>query len=164
MPYKDKDDPRAIACQKKASKKYYYNNRKSEIARSRRWNENNRARFNANQVLRRSVKLQPNVVLYNNAKNRAKKYSLPFDLVPSDIIVPEFCPVLGIPLKVATGCAKPNSPSIDKIIPEKGYVKGNIAVVSHKANTMKSDASIDEIRLLLAFMERSIATERGSPK
>ena len=133
------------------------------IDRARLWNQTNRDRLNAGRVLNRGKK-SPNVVLYNNAKARAKKYNIPFDLTPSDIVVPEFCPVLGIPLKVATGCAKPNSPSIDKIIPEKGYVKGNIAVVSHKANTIKSDASIDDIRLLLAYLERSIATEGSPPK
>lgn len=52
------------------------------------------------------------------------------------------CPALGIPLKFGTG-NKPcrNSPSIDKIVPSKGYVKGNIQVLSYKANSMKSDAT-----------------------
>jgi hypothetical protein len=39
-----------------------------------------------------------------------------------------------------------SSPSLDKIIPSRGYVKGNVMVVSSKANLMKSDASVTELR------------------
>ena len=46
---------------------------------------------------------------------------------------------------------KQKSPSLDRIIPEKGYVKGNIIVVSLKANTMKNNATIEEIKNLYDF-------------
>ena len=39
------------------------------------------------------------------------------------------------------------SPTLDKIIPERGYVKGNVQVISHKANSMKRNASLDELLL-----------------
>jgi hypothetical protein len=63
------------------------------------------------------------------------------------------CPVLGIPLIVGRGHARDTSPSLDRIDPTKGYVPGNVAVISHKANTMKSNATIDEIRALLRYLE-----------
>jgi len=76
---------------------------------------------------------------------RARKLNVPFDLKPSDIIVPQFCPVLGIPIERNTGAVKFNSPSVDRIIPSLGYTSGNIIIVSHKANMIKSNATPDEI-------------------
>jgi len=55
------------------------------------------------------------------------------------------CPILGIPLIPGIGAQSPNSPSLDRIIPSLGYVKGNIAVISYRANAMKNDATIDEL-------------------
>lgn len=93
----------------------------------------------------------PRLVMLNMAKHRALKHNFPFNIVLDDIIVPEFCPLLEIPLFVkpykqkGSFCA--NSPSLDKIIPELGYVKGNIMVISMKANAMKYNASIEELKL-----------------
>ena len=56
-------------------------------------------------------------------------------------MIPDVCPVLDIDLMISEGCSTYNSPSIDKLIPELGYVKGNIDVISHKANTLKSMGS-----------------------
>jgi hypothetical protein len=92
-------------------------------------------------------------VLFWNAKNRAKAQGIAFDLEKADIVVPTHCPVLGILLVVATGHAKDNSPSIDRIDPLRGYVKGNVQIMSHKANTMKSNASLDDLKKLVAWLE-----------
>ena len=55
----------------------------------------------------------------------------------------------------------PNSPSLDKIIPAIGYIKGNIAVMSHKANTMKQNATLEELILLGEWAERMIAERKA---
>lgn len=85
----------------------------------------------------------PEAVMLRSAKHRAKRAGLPFDLVREDIVIPEVCPVLGMPLvcNAGTGSARQDSPSLDKIIPELGYVKGNIQVISYLANVMKHDAT-----------------------
>lgn len=86
--------------------------------------------------------------LMRSAKHRAKRDNIPFDIVESDIIIPEICPVLNIPIKVNinTGYGgRRDSMSLDKIIPSKGYVKGNIQVISHLANSMKSSATPEEL-------------------
>lgn len=86
--------------------------------------------------------------LYWQVKGRALRGGLPFNLEPEDLVIPDVCPVLGIPLFRNTGGKRPtaNSPSVDRIIPELGYVKGNIQVISQRANVMKNDASPDELR------------------
>ena len=88
--------------------------------------------------------------LFKGAAHRAKEDQLPFDLDVTDIVIPNVCPLLKIPLLKTNTEGGPfmNSPSLDKIIPKLGYVKGNIQVVSFKANTMKSNATLEEIELL----------------
>jgi len=86
-----------------------------------------------------------NSVLCTRAKKRAKQLNLPFNIEKEDIVIPENCPVLGIKLEYSDNGVSDNSPSIDRIIPELGYVKGNIVIISHKANRIKNNASFDEI-------------------
>ena len=95
--------------------------------------------------------------LFMGAKRRAAQKGIPFSIVQSDIVVPEFCPVLGIRLKVNDGCGpRFDSPSIDRIMPSLGYVKGNVIVVSQRANTIKSNALVDEIQAVANFYRRLI--------
>ena len=95
-------------------------------------------------------------MMISNARGRAKRLNLPFDLTIEYIRELAFatthCPLLGIALRwqasYGLGLKKQphlNSPSLDRIIPDKGYVRGNVAIISMKANTMKSNASVDEI-------------------
>ena len=84
--------------------------------------------------------------IWENAKRRSKERDLPFNLDVSDIVIPEICPVLGIPIKPNTGhnFMNDNSPTLDKFIPSKGYVKGNVHVISWRANNLKSDGLPEE--------------------
>ena len=88
--------------------------------------------------------------MLNSARERAKKKGIPFDLSPDDIRIPEVCPPLGIHLQRGRGKngPSPNSPSLDRKDPSKGYARGNVWVISWKANRIKMDATGDEIRLL----------------
>lgn len=103
----------------------------------------------------------PQYVLYYGAKHRAKKTGLPFNLTPKDIVIPEFCPVLGMKLQECVGKKGPgdSSPSVDKIIPSLGYVKGNVRVISYRANAIKRDASAEELYKVLAYVERETGKE-----
>lgn len=78
---------------------------------------------------------------------------MPFSIAVEDISVPKCCPVLGFEMSFGGMDERATSPSIDRIIPELGYVKGNIMVISQKANRMKNDATLDELRSLVAFYE-----------
>jgi hypothetical protein len=86
----------------------------------------------------------PEKVLLSLAKSRAIRDNIPFDITIEDIVIPEVCPVLGIPMFRGNGKPCNNSPSLDKIIPEKGYVKGNVRVISHRANALKGDGTAEE--------------------
>ncbi len=108
-------------------------------------NAKNRERFDPNAVSK-SVEYR----MLTRAKSRAKQNNIPFNLELTDIVIPEKCPLLGIPIEIQPKKGyHPNSPSLDKIIPEKGYIKGNVWVISNRANTLKNDASLQELELLV---------------
>lgn len=90
------------------------------------------------------------------AKARASRAGVPFALEAKDIIIPQLCPVLGIPLLVGQSQATDQSPSLDRVVPLLGYVKGNVLVISNRANRIKNNASIHELRTVADFFERHI--------
>lgn len=108
---------------------------------NRVWFENNKERERERK--RASYPLEVEARTLRNIKQRAEKLGVPFNLTVEDIQPPETCPVFGFPLirNIGGKLAAPNSPSVDRIVPELGYVKGNIQIISYKANVMKNDAT-----------------------
>lgn len=100
--------------------------------------------------------------MYHNAKNRAKKKGLPFDLTKEylESIMVKECPVLGIPMEFG-GHNRETSPSLDRIIPELGYVKSNVIIISNKANAIKNSASAKEILKVAQWLEEQLSTTAG---
>lgn len=110
------------------------------------YRENRKLKYVDERLLARvnyrdNIKMQ----LFKRAKERATRDNIEFSIDIEDIIVPKFCPILGIELKVSVGKANDASPSLDKIDPKKGYVKGNIMVISRMANIMKAHASFEQL-------------------
>lgn len=96
------------------------------------------------------------LVLLYNAKERAKRSNLPFEITKRDIVWPECCPVLGIPLNYLGGSIGPasDSPSLDRVDPRLGYVKGNVMVISVRANRLKGDCvDGDELRRIAFYID-----------
>lgn len=91
--------------------------------------------------------------MFTSAKHRAKKAAIPFTITLKDIVIPEICPVLNIPIFTKEGEHCPNAPSLDRFIPELGYVPENITVISYKANTIKNNATKEEVKAVLKWME-----------
>lgn len=92
--------------------------------------------------------------IYNRLKQSAKKRNITFNLTLVDINnlgFPLTCPILGIPLTYNRGKAQDNSYSIDRIDSTKGYEPDNIIVISNKANRMKNDGTIEELKMLAEF-------------
>lgn len=94
----------------------------------------------------------PEKRLFWSAKHRAKKQNLDFDIELSDIVIPECCPILGYKLEQGEENIHA-SPSLDRIDSSKGYVKGNIQVISHRANSLKSDATVEELEKLVNYLK-----------
>jgi hypothetical protein len=89
------------------------------------------------------------------AKRRSKVEGVPFNITKEDIVIPITCPYLGIELISSVPRGQQHSAviSLDKIVPALGYVQGNIEVMSQLANTMKSNATKDQ---LVAFAKEVI--------
>lgn len=117
----------------KGNKHYYC----SQECQSEKWADNNWAKRTVYRL-----------------KQQAVKKNVPFDLEPLDIPQPTKCSYLGIDLNYQLESIQKNSPSVDRIIPEKGYVKGNIEVISNLANMMKSYSTKEE---LVTFARNSLA-------
>jgi len=99
-------------------------------------------------------KLHPQMLLIL-VRSRAKKYDIPFNLTVDDIVIPSHCPILDIPLIPGKGKLHDGSPTVDKINPQLGYVKGNVRVISFKANRLKSDMDAQILRRILAYIEEN---------
>lgn len=97
--------------------------------------------------------------LYIETKSRAKKSNIPFNIEESDIVIPQVCPVLGIELVTQLGGRTDATPTIDKKIPSKGYVKGNIEIISWLANSLKRDCIDPVVFERLALYVRSFNDE-----
>jgi hypothetical protein len=138
-----------------AGRKFYAKDPQPRLAATREWRAKNpsyHARWRA-----KNKKKNPVLYMWRNAKNRAKRIGVEFTIKQTDIVVPEFCPVLGLKLEFGhgkgTGFFSPHSPSVDRFDNSRGYVKDNIRVISWRANMLKHDATLDEMRKVLAYME-----------
>lgn len=108
-------------------------------------------------VFYREAKIKEDVIafkmndLVNRCKLRAEKRGIPFNLDLSYIlsVTGTHCPVFRVPFDFL-GTVKNHdySPSLDRLIPKLGYVKGNVSVICWKANRMKVNATFNEIKAL----------------
>jgi hypothetical protein len=99
------------------------------------------------------LRTTPEYRLFQHAQWRARIKKLLFTIRVQDIHIPETCPLLGIPLIAGTRTVNANSPSIDRIDSTQGYIPTNVWVVSHKANTAKSNLTIQELKRLVENLE-----------
>jgi hypothetical protein len=111
------------------AQKYYNKNKDKFKNKLNKWRENNHEK-----------------AILCRARQRARKKELEFNLEVVDIIIPLKCPILDIEIiRNKKGNLKTNSPSLDRIDNTKGYVKGNVMIISNRANTMKNDATPEEL-------------------
>lgn len=86
--------------------------------------------------------------MLSSSRCRARLSGLKHSIHYSDIVVPEVCPLLGTPLAYSASKVSPNSPSLDRIDSRLGYIPGNVWVISHRANSIKSNSSLEEFELI----------------
>lgn len=100
--------------------------------------------------------------ILTQAKGRAKKFGLEFSITLDDLLpLPDVCPVLGIPLRKGVGSDDSNAFSLDRIDNSRGYIPGNIAVISRRANVLKRDAAPEEILALARWIQKVTADEQS---
>lgn len=140
----EKEKWRKRNADRKEYRKEYYLKNKDKISQAKKdWFLRNKE-----TLKNRNEKWQadnPEKILLIGVKKRAKDKGIPFDIDAADIIIPDECPVFGVTLVRGKGKVCQNSPTIDRIIPELGYVKGNIQVISHLANAMKQNATKEQL-------------------
>lgn len=107
-------------------------------------------------ILRKYAQNNPIVYMLSSARKRSKALRVPFNLEREDITILTHCPVLGIPLFNGGRKHQDNAPSLDRVRPHLGYVRGNIAVISFRANSIKRNASLEEIRAVADWLEQQI--------
>lgn len=94
----------------------------------------------------------PGAYLWKLAKSRARRLSIEFAIRIDDVVVPTRCPVLGIPIRVKS-TIHDESATLDRIDNSKGYLPGNVAVISMRANSIKGNATIAELRKVIRYMK-----------
>lgn len=99
-------------------------------------------------------KYTPEYRLWDNARLRAKKRGIAFDITPEDVKIPDICPLLGIRLESKEKGWDGNTPSLDRKFPSSGYTKDNVWVISFRANLLKNDASKEELERLVEGMKK----------
>ena len=100
------------------------------------------------------IEHEPAKRMFNHAKSRAKKLKVPFDLQREDVVIPAVCPALGIPLTRGIGKLHDGSPTLDRRVPEAGYIRGNVTVISHKANRIKNNATVLELEAVATWIRK----------
>lgn len=101
------------------------------------------------------------------ARNEGLDFNLDLDYLES--IATDFCPIFGTPFNWGQG-EKVNdwSPSLDKIIPEFGYIKHNVIFICMLANKIKQNVTENEIYLVADWLHEERkktldALERTAP-
>jgi hypothetical protein len=94
--------------------------------------------------------------LYDRAKSRATAKGRAFTIKREDIVIPSTCPILGIPISQRSG---DGSPSLDRIDSSLGYIPGNVHVISTRANQLKNDATLEEIKRLYFWYLSVVSSE-----
>lgn len=93
--------------------------------------------------------------IWKDAKGRAKKLGRPFSIDVDDIVIPETCPILGTPIERSKHNSSNNSPSLDCFDPAKGYSKGNVWVISQRANWLKRELTLEEWKQFVSKLEEN---------
>ena len=91
---------------------------------------------------------------FNHKKANATRVGWEWDLDFGDLEWPTHCPILGLELDYFAESRKEESPSFDKLDPSKGYVRGNVRVMSWRANRIKNNGTAEEHRKIAEYLDK----------
>lgn len=133
--------------------------REQRLSIDKRWNESEKGKSAKQKWRLRDPKWSWVTSAMGGARHRAKKFGLPIDLTSEYLysITPDVCPVFQTEF-IFVGIGQKNRDnkrmaSLDRIRPNEGYVKGNVCVISCRANAIKSNASLEEIQLVIDYLK-----------
>ena len=107
-----------------------------------------------NEMDKKARLRNPKHWLWVAAKFRAKKKNQEFTITEDDFELPDICPLLEVPMHKNPEQACGFSYSLDRIDSSKGYIPGNVWVISNRANKIKSDATLEELELLVKNLRK----------
>jgi hypothetical protein len=135
----------------------YAKNPEKYRAKAAAWRTKNPEKTNA--AVKKYIMAHPRKYMFTNKKKQAAIKGIEFTITFNDIIWPDLCPILGIPLVYqrwrGTVCGPyDDSPSFDRINPELGYVLGNVQIISNRANRIKGNGTPEEIMKIALWLNR----------
>lgn len=106
-----------------------------------------------NSWMKTHYRNKPAEHMLRRAKARAVSMGIEFSLTLADILpLPAVCPIFGEPLRLTTGPQDPWAHSLDRVDNTRGYVKGNVAVMSYRANRLKNDGTARDHEVIAVWM------------
>lgn len=136
-------------CKRSEAKRLYEEGGEASREKARKFQRKRRIEHPREEILRRT-------------RNRALRSGIEFTINENDLDWPDVCPVLGVKLiygAVGAGRALFNSASLDRVNNKKGYVPGNVRVISNRANCIKRDATLEELRLIVKYVESALSVK-----
>lgn len=152
---------RDIEKYKAYQKQYAIDNKKKVSDRGKKWYRENpdkvKLKKERDRVTNKKLndflrKNNPSLLIWKRIKKKAHSRGLEFSIQAKDIKIPKKCPILDLELKMNKLKPKANSPSLDRIDNNKGYIKGNVKVISRHANFLKSNMTKKQIKKLYEYM------------
>lgn len=140
---------------KECNMSYHWANREHKLKVQKEYREKNKVEINLKSMQHYRNNLEG--YIFRTAKTRARNTGKEFNLDKEDIVIPKICPVLGIPIVSQVGKHKNtiNSPSLDRLDNTRGYVKGNVWIISKLANSMKNEATPEQLKAFANWVNKT---------
>src|ERR1700676_647002 len=98
--------------------------------------------------------------MWKASRKHAREQGVLWDLQLEDIpVIPNICPALGITIDSTSTKMSDHSPSLDRVVPERGYVANNVQIISWRANRIKSNATPQELMMLVKYIQEHVYHE-----
>lgn len=90
---------------------------------------------------------------FQRKKQHCAKTGIEFSIDFHDIFWPTHCPILGLEIDYFADYRKEDSASFDRINNSLGYIKGNVRIISWRANRIKNDGTAEEHRKIADYID-----------
>lgn len=112
-----------------------------------------RCRSCINTWMKEHARSNPAWQMWRRARSRAAKKGFDFNITVEDLLpLPTHCPIFGTELRLTTKLHDPHTYSLDRIRNDQGYVRGNVMVMSYRANRLKNDGTAEDHEAIAQWM------------